>query len=133
MRGDWYQRWRELPDDRRIPFRTYTVRSIDAAAQRLQVDFVDHVDSDPALDGPGAAWLHNAKVGDEVIVVGPDARSAQSHIGMDWKPGCATDVLLVGDETAAPAVAGILAQLPADHQALTASRGIHGLLATRPS
>src|SRR5262245_39458000 len=25
---DWYQRWRDLPEERRAPFRTYTVRSV---------------------------------------------------------------------------------------------------------
>ncbi|WP_243752026.1 siderophore-interacting protein [Leucobacter weissii] len=116
LRGDWYPRWRALPDDRRCPFRTYTVRRIAAAQRRLEVDFVvHHEDGEPV--GPGACWLHAADIGDEVIVVGPDARSDDSHLGMDWRPGRATELLLLGDETAAPAVAGILESLPAGRRA----------------
>jgi NADPH-dependent ferric siderophore reductase len=109
--GDWYQQWRSLPDELRCPFRTYTVRGVDQAARQLEVDFVAHGDG-----GPAARWLASAAVGDEVIVVGPDARSIHSDQGIDWRPGDATDLLLVGDETAAPAIASILESLPADRR-----------------
>jgi NADPH-dependent ferric siderophore reductase len=115
-RGDWYDRWRSLPDDRRSPFRTYTVRGVDAPGRLVDIDFVaHHEDGQPS--GPGSSWLEGAVPGDEVIVVGPDARSENSHVGMDWRPGEASDVLLLGDETAAPAIAGILERLPADRRA----------------
>ncbi|WP_431277924.1 siderophore-interacting protein [Leifsonia poae] len=106
--GDWYDQWRALPDHLRCPFRTYTVRGVDQAANQLDVDFVAHGDG-----GPAAQWLAAASVGDEVIVVGPDARSINSDQGIDWRPGDATDLLLVGDETAAPAIISILESLPA--------------------
>ena len=106
--GDWYERWRGLPESERNPFRTYTVRRIDSVARELDVDFVAHRDP-----GPAGAWAEAATVGDRVIVVGPDERSAQSRIGLDWHPGTARRLLLVGDETAVPAISGILASLDA--------------------
>lgn len=104
--GDWYERWRALPLAERNPFRTYTIRSIDAAARRLSVDFVVHHDA-----GPAGTWASQAAPGDELIVVGPDARSPFARSGIDWHPGSARRMLLVGDETAAPAISSILESL----------------------
>ncbi|GAA3624058.1 hypothetical protein GCM10022200_02910 [Microbacterium awajiense] len=104
--GSWYERWRGLADDRRNPLRTYTVRRIDADARILDIDFVLHHDA-----GPAGAWAAAAAVGDQLVVVGPDERSEQSRIGLDWHPGTARRVLLAGDETAAPAIASILESL----------------------
>jgi NADPH-dependent ferric siderophore reductase len=101
--GEWYTRWRDLPDDERMPFRTYTVRRIDPAARELDIDFVLHHDA-----GPAGAWAEVAANGDRVIVVGPDARSPESAQGIDFHPGTAQRLLLAGDETAAPAICAIL-------------------------
>ncbi|MFF1573259.1 siderophore-interacting protein [Leifsonia sp. NPDC058292] len=109
--GDWYLQWRALPDDQRCPFRTYTVRAVDPGARQVDVDFVSHGDG-----GPAARWLLGAGVGDEVIIVGPDERSIDSAQGIDWRPGAAGDLLLVGDETATPAIASILESLPVDRR-----------------
>jgi NADPH-dependent ferric siderophore reductase len=105
--GDWYSRWRALPVDERNPFRTYTVRGIRAIEREVDVDFVVHGDG-----GPAARWIATASVGDELILVGPDAQSLSSHVGIDWRPGPATDVLLAGDATAAPGICSILESLP---------------------
>lgn len=105
--GGWYQKWRELADDRRSPMRTYTVRDIRPRARELDVDFVRHPDG-----GPAARWLEASSVGDGIIVVGPDARSADSAAGINWHPGDATDLLLIGDGSAAPAICSILESLP---------------------
>lgn len=104
--GDWYDRWRALPHEQRNPFRTYTVRRIDAAARQLWVDFVVHHDA-----GPAGSWAEAALPGDELIIVGPDERSPHSRGGIDWHPGTARRMLLVGDETAAPAICSILEAL----------------------
>ena len=111
LSGEWYSRWRELPDAQRVPFRTYTVRAVRPQLGELDVDFVVH---EPVAtgDGPGIAWIRAAAPGDEVVVVGPDARSVNSADGIDWRPGQATTVLLAGDETAAPAICSILESLP---------------------
>lgn len=106
---DWYATWRGLADHERNPFRTYTVRRIDADARRLTVDFVVHHDA-----GPAGSWAESARVGDELVIVGPDQRSPHSRVGIDWKPASASRVLIVGDETAVPAIGSILESLPSD-------------------
>jgi NADPH-dependent ferric siderophore reductase len=52
-----------------------------------------------------------------VLLVGPDARSIHSAVGIDFHPGRARRLLLAGDETAAPAIAAILEALPAGRAA----------------
>jgi NADPH-dependent ferric siderophore reductase len=106
--GSWYTRWRDLPADRRNPFRTYTVRRFDPARRRLDVDFVLHHDP-----GPAGAWAASAAPGDELLIIGPDENSPHSHTGLDWHPGTARRLLLAGDETAAPAICSILESLDA--------------------
>jgi NADPH-dependent ferric siderophore reductase len=104
--GDWYAIWRALPAATRSPLRTYTVRRVDAIARRVVVDFVVHHDA-----GPAGSWAEQASVGQEIVIVGPDERSEGSRLGLDWHPGTARRVLLAGDETAAPAISGILESL----------------------
>ncbi|MEE6272326.1 siderophore-interacting protein [Georgenia wangjunii] len=110
--GTWYATWRDLPEERRNPFRTYTVRDVRPHLAEVDVDMVAHGDG-----GPAARWIMRAAVGDELVLVGPDVRSTDSHIGIDWAPGTAGDVLLAGDETAAPAICSILETLPAGRRA----------------
>ena len=104
--GSWYARWRELPDADRNPIRTYTVRAVRPELAEIDVDFVAHGDG-----GPAARWLLSAVIGDELVIVGPDGRSLHSAGGIDFHPGTATDILLAGDETAAPAICSILESL----------------------
>lgn len=105
--GDWYGRWRVLPEEDRNPIRTYTARNTRPDTREIDIDFVLHRDS-----GPASAWASNAAPGDELVLVGPDGRSAQRS-GIEWSPGGAQRVLLAGDETALPAIAAILESLPA--------------------
>jgi NADPH-dependent ferric siderophore reductase len=105
--GSWYARWRALPAERRSPFRTYTARAARPDRREFDVDFVEHGDG-----GPAARWLAGATVGDELLVIGPDAGSIHGTTGIDWHPGAATEVLLAGDETAVPAIGGIVEALP---------------------
>lgn len=104
--GDWYDLWRALPHAERNPFRTYTVRRIDSAARVLHVDFVVHHDA-----GPAGTWAAAASPGDQLVIIGPDERSPHARAGIDWHPGSARRLLLVGDETAAPAICSILETL----------------------
>lgn len=107
---DWYSRWRVLPDHRRNPVRTYTVRAVRRHAREVDVDFVVHGDS-----GPFSRWANAASVGSRLAIVGPDARFPGNHGGADFRPPLDTRTfLLAGDETAVPAISAILERLPAD-------------------
>ena len=112
LAGSWYDAWRALPEGERSPFRTYTVRRADPVARLVTVDFVVHHDP-----GPAGAWAEAARAGQEIVLVGPDERSPHSRAGIDWQPGSASRLLLVGDETAVPAIGSILDSLPAGRTA----------------
>ncbi|MFD5213836.1 siderophore-interacting protein [Microbacterium sp. NPDC058345] len=107
--GEWYRRWRELPDEKRNPIRTYTIRAPRPQDREIDVEFVLH-----GTEGPASAWASAARVGDPMFVVGPDSRSEEQGGGIEWKPGSASSVLIAGDETAAPAIRSIVEALPAD-------------------
>lgn len=106
---DWYAAWRALPEAERGHMRTYSVRQLrgTGAGTRLVVDVVVH---DDGAAGPGARWALAARPGDRVVLVGP--RRGCPFGGIEFRPGAASRLLLVGDETAVPAVAAILADLP---------------------
>lgn len=110
---EWYARWRALPDAERNPMRTYTVRAVRPEDREIDVDFVLH-----GAQGPASAWALGAGVGDELVILGPDERSETRGRGrsggIEWDPGTARTVLLVGDETAAPAICAVLETLPED-------------------
>ncbi len=104
---DWYARYRALSDDQRPPMRTYTLRQLRAAQGEVDVDFVLHGET-----GPASRWATHARPGDRVVLLAPDADCAESSEGWEWKPPAGVgQVLLVADETALPAVAGILEEL----------------------
>lgn len=106
---DWYARYRALADDQRPPMRTYTLRRLRAAQGEVDVDFVLHGEA-----GPASRWATHARPGDRVVLLAPDADCAESSEGWEWKPPAGVgQVLLVADETALPAVAGILEELAA--------------------
>jgi len=90
---------RDLPRDQWPPLRTYTVRGFDADAGELTLDFVVH--GDEGLAGP---WAANARPGDDLLLLGPGGEYAPRD-DVDWH-------LLVGDESALPAIANALERLP---------------------
>ena len=105
---DWYARYRALPDDARPPMRTFTLRQLRAGECEVDVDFVLH-----GQTGPASRWATHARPGDRVVLLAPDADCADSSEGWEWKPPAGVgQVLLVADETALPAVAGILDEWP---------------------
>jgi NADPH-dependent ferric siderophore reductase len=83
----------------RPTIRTYTVRRFDPDAGELDVDFVLHEGH-----GPAAAWARDARPGAWVGVSEPGGRYVPD-------PAAAFH-LVVGDETALPAVTTVLAALP---------------------
>lgn len=91
---------KEFPREQWPILRTYTVRSWDAALRELTVDFVVH--GDEGLAGP---WAARAQVGDTMHFAGP---------GGDYAPSASADWhLLVGDESALPAIAVSMERMPA--------------------
>jgi NADPH-dependent ferric siderophore reductase len=106
--ADWYAEWRALPEDRRNPIRTYTVRASRPSLRELDVDFVLH-----GSTGPASAWAERAATGDEVALIAPNARFPGPTGGFEWRPApAAARLLLAGDETAVPAVCAIVESLP---------------------
>ncbi|SCE66711.1 NADPH-dependent ferric siderophore reductase, contains FAD-binding and SIP domains [Micromonospora haikouensis] len=91
---------RRLPAEQWPRLRAYTVRSFDAAAGELTIDVVHHGD-----EGVAGPWAARLRPGDPVRFVGPGGAYAPSP-DADWH-------LLVGDESALPAIAAALERLPA--------------------
>ncbi|WP_103062492.1 siderophore-interacting protein [Actinomyces qiguomingii] len=141
----WYGAWRALPAEQRPPIRTYTTRAVrlgpvgaaragkadlapiapavsrtGTAGTQVDVDMVVHTPL-----GPAAHWLGAARPGTSAVLLGPSRAwlSAQPDGvlagGVDFVPPSVTGRFLIGgDETAAPAIARILEDLP------TTARGI---------
>lgn len=98
----WYARWRQLPARERNVLRTYTPSGVRPEAREVDVDvFIHH----PA--GPASQWAQDVEVGDRVVINGPDVRNGFTGYGLHWDPGTADELLLIGDETAFPAIANI--------------------------
>lgn len=95
----------QLPPEQWPVTRTYTVRSWDAAAGELTIDFVHH--GDVGVAGP---WAASAQPGDRIQFSGPGG-AYRPHPDADWH-------LLAGDEAALPAIAAALEGLPAGTRAL---------------
>jgi NADPH-dependent ferric siderophore reductase len=104
---DWYGAWRALPPERQMPIRTYTVRALRPELHEVDVDFVLH-----GATGPASAWAERAATGDEVVLIGPNARFPGPTGGFEWHPPTdASCLLLAGDETAVPAICAIVETL----------------------
>ena len=84
--------------------RDYTPRHYDPVAGELTIEFALHG------DGPAANWAAKAVPGSRLVVAGPRG-SFVIPKDYDWH-------LLVGDETALPAVARRLEELPASTRAI---------------
>ncbi|AKN72012.1 MULTISPECIES: siderophore-interacting protein [Streptomyces] len=90
----------EFPREQWPVTRTYTVRAWDPVQRELTLDFVVH--GDEGLAGP---WALRAQPGETVRFLGPGGAYAPDPAA-DWH-------LLVGDESALPAIARALETLPA--------------------
>jgi NADPH-dependent ferric siderophore reductase len=102
---DWFTHWRAMNPAIRGSMRTYTVREQRRAPDEVDVDFALHGEL-----GPAARWAARARPGDRLTALGP---IEADNRGIDFRPPPGTDrVLITGDETALPAVAGILRRLP---------------------
>lgn len=105
--GEWYREWLALPKAQRPLMRTYTLREVDAERAEMVVEFVVH-----GTEGPASAWAIQSQPGDEVRIVAPNSESEGDSGGYEWLPPARmTRALLIGDETALPAIKGILEQM----------------------
>jgi NADPH-dependent ferric siderophore reductase len=82
-----------------MAMRDYTPRHHDDAAQTLTIDFFDHE------GGPASDWARAAKVGDPIEIGGPRGSQVIEGPIAHW--------LLIGDETALPAIGRRIEELPA--------------------
>lgn len=84
--------------------RDYTPRRYDPVAQELDIDFVLH------HQGPATDWATQARAGDYLGIAGPRGSFVIPR-EFEWH-------LLLGDETAIPAIGRRLEELPAGTQAI---------------
>ena len=93
-----YLRYLTLPRATRPVIRNYTVREFRPEARELDIDFVVHGE-----DGVAGPWAGSLPLGASVGLI--DQGCGFRALDTDW-------TLLVGDESALPAVVGILRDLP---------------------
>ncbi|WP_246843355.1 siderophore-interacting protein [Allokutzneria sp. NRRL B-24872] len=93
----------DLPRNPRPLSKAYTVRRWSAEAGELDVDFVKHG------IGVGTTWAYRVQPGERVHFYGPSSSRSL--------PGDADWLLVVGDDTALPAIARLLDELPEDARA----------------
>ncbi len=91
-------------DKPRPAMRDYTPRRYDPASNELDIDFVLH------HKGPATDWASHAEPGHFVGIAGPRG-SFVIPMAFDWH-------LLIGDETAIPAIGRRLEELPATAKAI---------------
>lgn len=123
--GGWYHQWLDLPVNQRGYMRTYTVacQRHDQAGRlsRVAIDILiggvePGVTGMPAEhEGPGVSWALQAKAGASCVMLAPwrgyDASGkrlpstlGQRGSGLEYRPGAAKQVVLLGDGTALPAI-----------------------------
>lgn len=118
----WYRAWQLVPATHQPPLRTYTTRAVrhDVVTGQTEVD-IDMVRHDLTHAGPAARWLEDCRPGEHIVLLGPSRRCVNDAAprqvrtaGLGFVPPLRTDsYLLGGDETAAPAIARIVEDLPA--------------------
>lgn len=109
--AQWLSIYKSVEPALRAPMRTYTIRHMRADQAEVDVDFVLHGET-----GPASRWALHAQPGDKVQIAAPNRAFAGDPGGYEWKPPAQADrVLLIVDETALPAVAGILEDLAGRH------------------
>ncbi|MET8118357.1 siderophore-interacting protein [Micromonospora sp. NPDC005189] len=101
----WWPGIQAMPADLQPVVRNYTVRRLDADRREMDIDFVLHGDG-----GPASAWARRAAPGDRIGVLSD---------GADYAPPADTEwQLLVGDETALPAITAAIEALPPEARAI---------------
>lgn len=117
--SEWYQAYRSVEPARRPPMRTYTIRALRAEQEEVDVEFVLHGEN-----GPASAWATHARIGDRLQLAAPNRQYGDDPGGYEWKPPAGVrHILLIADETALPAVAGILEE-PGRRSRAAGGRGL---------
>ncbi|MEJ1922342.1 siderophore-interacting protein [Microbacterium sp. KHB019] len=103
-----YLKFLRIPDGERPVMRNYSVREYRPATgdhgAEIDVDFVLHGSAADGTAGPASRWAETCGQGDRVLIIDE---------GLTFNPERGVDrVVLVGDETALPAIASICASLP---------------------
>ncbi|MFD5213726.1 siderophore-interacting protein [Microbacterium sp. NPDC058345] len=103
-----YLKFLRIPDGERPVMRNYTVRAHRPATgergAEIDVDFVLHGSAADGTAGPASRWAETCRPGEHVLVIDE---------GLTFNPARGEErVVLVGDETALPAIASICASLP---------------------
>lgn len=104
-----YLKFLRIPDGERPVMRNYSVRAYRPAegdrGAEIDVDFVLHGSAADGTAGPASRWAETCAPGEHVLIIDE---------GLTFNPERGVDrVLLVGDETALPAIASIAASVPA--------------------
>lgn len=102
----WYAQWLATPARERPHVNNYTVRAFRPDSLELDIDVVLHRGPGGALEGRVAQWAAEVQPGDELAILDEGL--------LFNRPTDARSVLLAGDESALPALEGILASLPDD-------------------
>lgn len=93
----------DMPRDRRLLSRAYTVRRWSPETGELDIDVVKHG------IGVGTAWAYRTEPGDRIHFYGPSTSRALPD-DADW-------LLVAGDDATLPAIARLLDELPDDARA----------------
>ncbi|RKS08780.1 NADPH-dependent ferric siderophore reductase [Nocardiopsis sp. Huas11] len=98
----WYEAYNAIPEDERPWMRSFTVRGHDPERGTLDIDFVVHGDS-----GPATRWAQDVRPGAVLGMFGPSDMFA-----VPFDLAGPDHVVLLGDESALPAVGTLLEALP---------------------
>ena len=99
----WYPQVMVMSRATRPAVRNYTVRALRAGAGEMDIDFISHGDA-----GEASAWARATTAGNPAAVLDQ---------GICYLPSGPGRQLLVGEESAMPALLGILASAPVDLRA----------------
>ncbi|MEU6403027.1 siderophore-interacting protein [Streptomyces sp. NPDC046985] len=105
----WYQRYLAMPEAERPWMRTYTIRRHRPERQRIEIDFALH--GEGGAQGPATRWAVAARPGDVIGMYGPSPSHYRTPAEGAWK-------LLVGDETALPALGALAESLAPGERAV---------------
>jgi NADPH-dependent ferric siderophore reductase len=94
-----YMKYLRTKSGVRPPFRNYTVRHLRPQVGELDIDFVSH-----GTEGVAGPWAAAARPGEQLMIL-------DQGRGFDLPPET-SELLAVGDESALPAILGILRDLP---------------------